>query len=101
MPTYTFENIKTGKQFTEIMTIAEMEDYLKRRKSIRQVIQPLNIIRGTGTPKTDSGWKDNLSRIAEAHPSSPLAQRYGAKSTKEIKTKEVIKKHRRRRRGLK
>ena len=101
MPTYTFENKKTGQQFTEIMTIAEMADYLKRRKSIRQVIMPLNIIRGTGTPKTDSGWKDNLSRIAEAHPSSPLAQRYGAKSTKEIKTKEVIKKHRRRRRGLK
>ena len=78
-----------------------MEDYLKRRKAIRQVIKPLNIIRGTGTPKTDSGWKDNLSRIAEAHPSSPLAQRYGKKSTKEIKTREVIKKHRRRRKGLK
>ena len=51
--------------------------------------------------KNDSGWKDNLSRIAEAHPQSNLAQRYGKKSTKAIKTQQVINKHRRRQRGLK
>ena len=51
--------------------------------------------------KTDGGWKDNLSRIAEAHPTSPLADRYGKKSTKDIKTKQVVEKHRRRQRGKK
>ena len=30
MPTYTFTNTKTGKEFTEMMTIAEMENYLKK-----------------------------------------------------------------------
>ena len=45
--------------------------------------------------------KDNLSRIAEAHPNSALADRYGKKSTKEIKTKQVLAKHSRRKRGLK
>ena len=44
MPVYTFENKKTGKQFTEMMSIAEKEDYLKRRKSIRQVITKMNIV---------------------------------------------------------
>ena len=28
MPTYTFENKKTGKKHTDLMTIAEMEEYL-------------------------------------------------------------------------
>jgi hypothetical protein len=41
----------------------------------------------------DSGWKENLSRIAEAHPRSNLAKRYGKKSIKQIKTEQVIKKH--------
>ena len=43
--------------------------------------------------KNDSGWKENLSRIAEAHPNTPLADRYGKKTTKEIKTRQVLKKH--------
>ena len=37
-----------------------------------------------------------MSRIAEAHPTSPLADRYGKKSIKQVKTREVIKKHRNR-----
>ena len=32
-----------------------------------------------------------MSRIAEAHPTSPLAQRYGKKSIKQVKTEQVIK----------
>ncbi len=38
-------------------------------------------------------WKDNMSRIAEAHPGSPLSYRYGKKSTKDINTRQVLKKH--------
>jgi hypothetical protein len=34
-----------------------------------------------------------MSKIAEKHPASPLAEKYGKKSTKEIKTREVLKKH--------
>jgi len=51
--------------------------------------------------KTDSGWKDNISRIAEAHPTSPLADQHRKKSIKEIKTQQVLQKHRTRRKGIK
>jgi len=44
-------------------------------------------------PKIDNGFKDNLSRIADAHPDSALAERYGSKDHKRIKTKQVLKKH--------
>ena len=68
---------------------------LSKNKHINQVIKGLNIVSSVGnrTGKTDSGWKENLSRIAEAHPRSALAKRYGKKSIKQIKTEQVIKKH--------
>ena len=98
MPTYSFENIKTGEEYTEMMTIAEMEAYLKKNKDVRQVITSINIVGGVQgiTYKNDQGWKENMARIAEAHPTSPLAERYGKKSIKQSKTEQVIAKHRKR-----
>ena len=77
MPSYTFRDKKTEETWTDLMTISEMEEYLNKNK-------------------TDSGWKDQLSRIAERHPESPLADRYGNKSHKALKTKSVLEKHRKR-----
>tara|TARA_E500000081_G_C6082288_1_gene328415 strand:- start:480 stop:785 length:306 start_codon:yes stop_codon:yes gene_type:complete len=96
MPTYTFEDTKTGKVFDDYMSIADKETYLKKNKHIKQLITSINIVSGTGGMKNDSGWKENLSRIAEAHPASPFADRYGKKSIKDIKTKQVVDKHRKR-----
>ena len=53
----------------------------------------VDIVVDVGGIKNDSGWGDNMSRIAEAHPGSPLAMRYGKKSTKDINTRQVLKKH--------
>ena len=86
---------KTKKEFTEMMTIAEMEAYMKKNKHITQVPQVLNISGGVMgvNMKNDGGWKDNLSRIAEAHPTSALADRYRSRSSKEIATRNVVQKH--------
>ena len=103
MPIYTFENKKTGKEFTEHMTITEMEEYLLKNKHIRQVIMPINIVSGIQgiTYKNDQGWKENMQRIAEAHPTSALGERYGKKSIKQVKTEQVIKKHLQKKKGKK
>ena len=103
MPVYTFEDIKTKKEFTEHMSIAEMEEYLLKNKHIRQVIMPINIVSGIQgiTHKNDQGWKENMQRIAEAHPTSALGQRYGKKSIKQVKTEQVIKKHLQKKKGKK
>jgi predicted nucleic acid-binding Zn ribbon protein len=101
MPIYTFRNKKTGKEFDEMMTIAEMEEYVIKNKHITQVIKGINIVSGVGSIKQDGGWKDNLSRIAEAHPNSALADRYGKKSIKTIKTEQAVAKNKRRLRGKK
>ena len=99
MPLYTFKNTKTGKEFTEMMSIAEMEEYLENNKHIKQQLTALNIVGGVSgmSYRSDQGWKDNLSRIAEAHPNSPLAQQHRKRTIKEVKTEQVIKKHRARR----
>jgi len=95
MPIYTFRNKRNKKEFTEMMSIAEMEQYMTKNKHIVQVPQLINIVGGVlgVNMKNDGGWKDNLSRIAEAHPGSELADRYGKRSAKDIATKKVIKKH--------
>ena len=103
MPIYTFENTKTGKVFDDMMSISDKESYLKKNKHIKQLITTINISSGVMgvNMKNDGGWKDNLSRIAEAHPTSELAKQHRRRSTKEVKTQQVIQKHRRRQRGKK
>jgi hypothetical protein len=98
MPIYSFENIKTGKEYTEQMSMSELDNYLQKNKNVRQVFTTLNIVGGVAglTHKPDSGFKDVVQKIAEKHPSSPLAQKYKKKSIKEIRTKQVIDKHRKR-----
>ena len=96
MPLYTFENKRTGKTFTEMMSISEMESYLKKNKHIKQNITSINIVAGVSgmSYKSDQGWKETLSKVAEAHPQSALASEVGKKSIKQIKTEQVVKKHR-------
>lgn len=101
MPTYTFENTKTGKVYDEYMSISDRETYLEQNPHVKQLITKINIVSGTGGLKNDQGWKEMQSRIAEAHPASPFADRHGKKSIKEIKTKQVIEKHRKRQRKKK
>ena len=95
MPIYTFTNKRTGKEFTEMMTIDEMEKYLKKNKHIKQNISGIRIVAGVSgaSYRSDSGSKETLSKVAEAHPMSALANEMGTKSTKQIKTEQVMKKH--------
>ena len=81
-----------------MMTIAEMEELLKKKKHIKQVPKGINIISGTGSRhmKNDGGWKETLSKIGEAHPGSPLAQQTQKRSIKQIKTEQAITKNKKR-----
>ena len=98
MPSYTFRDKKTEETWTDLMTISEMEEYLNKNKNVGLVPAAPMIVGSVGQldSKTDSGWKDQLSRIAERHTESPLADRYGNKSHKALKTKSVLEKHRKR-----
>ena len=94
MPTYSFRNNDTGEEFTELMSISEREKFLEQNPHVQQLPSMVSIVGGHGDRiKNDSGWKENMSRIAEAHPGSPLASRYGKDTAKNINTRNVLKKH--------
>ena len=84
-----------------MMTISEMESYLKKNKHIKQNITSVNIVAGVSgmSYRSDQGWKEVQSKIAEAHPQSAFAKEHGKKSIKQIKTEQVVKKHRARQRA--
>ena len=95
MPTYNFKNTKTGEEWEEFFTLSGKDLFLEQNPDIVQ-LPSLFAMSASGTGdriKTDSGWKENLSRIAEAHPNTPLGDKYNKKSTKDIKTRQVLKKH--------
>lgn len=105
MPTYIFYDTRKKKQFEEFLSIAAKEQYLKDNPHIQQILSPLPIATGMGLKshdsKTDNTWKEVLSKIAESHPASSLADRYRKRSIKEIKTKQALEKHAKKQRDLK
>ena len=92
MPTYIFYNKRTKKEYTDLMSISEMEEFIKKKHI--KILPPtqLNIVSSTGSldSKTDSGWKEVLSKVSEAHPASNLASQYGKKSIKDTQVGRVI-----------
>jgi len=103
MPTYRFYNSKIKKEYTDLMSISEMEEFIKKKHI--KILPPtqVNIVSSVGNidSKTDSGWKEVLSKITEAHPASELASQYGKKSVKVTQVDRVIHKHRRKKAGKK
>ena len=98
MPTYEFVNTETGEEFESLMKISEREEYLKNNPHIKPIISAPTIVSGVSTSnskqgKVPSGFGEVLSKVAEAHPTSNVGERYGRKSIKDVKTREIIKKH--------
>ena len=103
MPTYRFYNKRTKKEYTDLMSISEMEEFIKKKHIKLLPPTTLNIVSSVGhvDSHTDSGWKEVLSKVSEAHPASNLAKQYGKKSVKDTQVASIIKKHKRKRAGFK
>ena len=103
MPTYRFYNKKTKEEYTDLMSISEMEKFIQKKHIKLLPPTQLNIVSSTGSldSKTDNGWKEVLSKVSEAHPASNLASQYGKKSVKDTQVDRVIKTHRVKRAGKK
>lgn len=94
MPTYNFLDTETGEEFESFMSISARETFLKENPHIQSVVTAPAIVSGVSTSnKVPDGFKEVLSKVAEAHPTSEVGQRYGRKSIKEVKTREIVKKH--------
>ena len=103
MPTYRFYNKRTKEEYTDLMSISEMEEFIQKKHIKLLPPTQVNIVSSVGNidSKTDNGWKEVLSKITDAHPASALASQYGKKSVKDTQVDRVIKQHRAKKAGKK
>lgn len=96
MPIYTYRNVETNEIFDVMMSISDLQEYSKQHPSHERYYDSVPaIVSGVSTStKTDDGFKEVLSRIAEAHPESTLADQHGRKSIKQVQTERAIRKWR-------
>jgi len=98
MPLYDFKDTETGEIITKLMSISSREEFLESNPNIKAVILSApQLISGTNLQaKQESGWNDNLKRIADNHPGTALADKAGGRTTKQAKVAEIQKKHQKR-----
>jgi hypothetical protein len=95
MPTFRFLDTETGEEFEDFLSNGRKEELLSKNPHIRQLPSAFSIstMAGSLDSKTDDTWKEVLSKVAEAHPDSSVGQRYGKKTSKQIKTQQAVDKH--------
>lgn len=94
MPTYKFHDHETNEVFEDFLSITEKERLLSLNPHIEQVPNGFAIVSSVGSidSKNNEGFREVLSKISEANPHTPLAERYGRRSTREVKVSEAMKK---------
>lgn len=94
MPFYDFINLSTGEIETHSMSIKLLDDFKRDNPHLEQrLLGAPSTVSGSGGFKNDEGWKENLARIAEAHPNSALADKQGGRSSTKAKVAEAATKH--------
>lgn len=94
MPTYEFINLDTGEEFESFMKISEREIYLKENPNIQPIVSAAAIVGGVSIKNNvPDGFKEVLSKVAEKHPNSLVGDRYGKRTAKESRTKQLVDSH--------
>ena len=70
MPSYTFKNLNTGEEWTDIMSISEREEFLSKNTQVQQQLTSAPALGDSirlGLRKPDNGFRDRLKEIKKAH----------------------------------
>lgn len=71
MPTYIFKKKTSKKQWSEMMSIAEMEHYLESNSDV-ELVPAAPLIATRMTKKPDDGFRDILKNIKKKNPKSTI-----------------------------
>ena len=100
MPTYLLTNTENKETYEEFCSWDNLQILLKDNPHIKQELTSPSIVGdhvASGNPSgkgMDGGLKEVFGKIAQNHPNSPLADRFGdGKSVRQKKVKSVVKKH--------
>jgi hypothetical protein len=93
MPIFTYYNPETDITWDELWPYVQHKQFLEDNQNIQTIIHAPSIISGIAgvTHKNDSGFNDMMSRIGQANPYTPLAEKYGDKGVKATKTRDAVK----------
>ena len=92
MPTYTIENTLTGEVYDKFLSISAKEALLEANPHLKQIMGAPALIGGTGDrTRPPDGFKQVLSKIADANPTSGLADTYGGKDKKSSAIRDSLK----------
>ena len=93
MPTYTIRNKQFGTEKDIFCTYLELQEMLKS-DDIEQVLSAPALVGDHVVKRMDGGMKEVFSKIGDAHPNSPLADRFSSGgSNAQKKVIDVGKKH--------
>lgn len=90
MPTYTYKHKETEELVELIVPISKRDDLVKENPEYERLIESPMIVSGVGGIKTDGGFKEVLSKVAEAHPNTPLGKEQRSRSSKEVAVDAVV-----------
>ena len=96
MPVYDLMNTETGEEWEEKMSYEEMKELTADGK-IQIMYKKINFVHAPGSDgggKIPDHFKEVMAKVAEANPNSAVAEKYGSKSIKDIKTREAVDKAR-------
>lgn len=93
MPTYTFKDNTTDEVFDIVLSIKDLDSFCEENPNLERYYDEVpGIVSGVShNSKLSDGFKEVMSKVAESHPSSPLADQYGKRSIRQIKTREAVK----------
>jgi len=97
MATYTFINKETNEIVDYSMRMSDYDHFIVEHPQLERYYEQgatLNIVSGVGSIKTDNGFKEVLSKVAEAHPNSELASKTLSKSIRQSQVDRVVNKYR-------
>jgi len=92
---YIFKHKKSGKLVSYEMKLAEYDNFKESHPELERYLDsaPSMNYRGSREFKTDNTWKEVMTKIGEQNPNSSIADEYTRKSTKQVKTRQIIEKH--------
>ena len=93
MPTYTIRNKQFGTERDVLCSYSELQEMLKS-DDVEQVLSAPALVGDHVVKRMDGGMKEVFSKIADKHPNTPLADRFGSGgSNAHKKVVDVGKKH--------
>ena len=97
MPVYDLRNNETGEEWEERLSYDDMKALTADGKIVLVYNKFPGVVHATGSGgggKVPDHFKEVMSRVAEQNPNTPVAEKWGSKSIKEVKTRDAVDKAR-------